>query len=205
MSEEQHKIKQIVIDGAGKSGCYYDGIFCMDDLKSNIDKFYVKPSIPDGHCLLHSIVNSVRTVSNESLSKQGVIDKIRDESLRNIDFYSVGHSDRGIYITEMNNYLDKKIYDSDYADLVPNIIANCLPANLYILICEDGTTSCYTHDIKSRDPQTNINIYLRLTNKHYDALLIKDKNICEHVLLNKHDRSLVSGLTVDHISRSTQT
>ena len=106
-----------------------------------MDKFELIRSSPDGHCLIYAILNGLKHIHDINIPYTELLDKIRSESLSKVMSYSVGHSDVENYISEMNKYLEHKSYNSGYGDIVPIIIANSLPANLYVVVSTGGNLS----------------------------------------------------------------
>ena len=137
-----------------------------------IENFHVKSSSPDGHCLLYSIISGIHFTSGKFLDKSELEDKIRNETLENLHKYSELYETYSILIDEMNDYLYDKIYGSTFGDIVPQIIANVIPANLHIILHDDDSAGSPIH-VMSQISGINIDLFLLKTNEHYDALLYK--------------------------------
>ena len=135
------------------------------------DLFVIKPSAPDGHCLLHSVVSGMSEVTGNVISLPSLLNAIRNETIRDITSLSEIYSSSEMLIKEMDDYLDCKIYNSSYGDIVPQIIANALSANLHIALAVENNNRIIR--VISQCAGEKINLFLYKTDEHYDALIPK--------------------------------
>ena len=91
-------------------------------------------STGDGHCLLHSVASSLWYQANVKVNTEDIINVIRDKittsSLDYIDRFngSIHDSNQCVYA-----YINDKIYNTPFGDLVPEVIANGLNININII------------------------------------------------------------------------
>ena len=98
-------------------------------------RFNIIKSFGDGHCLLYSIIESMRYQHNcIKINLNKLTECITVELLVNKQFYTDStdyRSERNIE-DALNMYIHSRIYDTSFGDLVPIIIANALCVNIAI-------------------------------------------------------------------------
>ena len=156
------------------------------------DKFDIIKSPGDGHCLLYSIIESMRCQLNcTKINLSKLIQCITTELVLNKHFY-IDFTDymSGRNMEDaMNMYIHSRLYDTSYGDLVPIIIANVLCIN--IAIATQNTAHCLL--ITYRDcvmAKCNNTVFISKNQKHYDGMSVNanvssnnlqcECNICCH-------------------------
>lgn len=131
---------------------------------NNIDdtNYAIKKSPPDGHCLLHSIVANV-----ESLTLKQLIDIITTEFYSNLPFYSIFLENPDVIHQQFLNYIHHKQYNSALGDLIPLIISNALNRKIRIF----NEQMQLEHEILSRVILNDSPILVILRHEHYDAII----------------------------------
>ena len=144
--------------------------FCESILHSSrtntSNKLVIHPSPRDGHCLLHSI-KSCLSFTKKSVSLENLLHLIRTEFFANKLLYAAFCPDVNL-VHQLNCYLDHRIYNSQFGDLVPLILANALHLTIRIY---NGDLSNY-RDILPRHSVNPHPLLVRLQHDHYDALTI---------------------------------
>ena len=130
---------------------------------------------PDGHCLIHSVLMCLKHCFSSDRLKftyNGLLDKLRTESLHNMSRYlpAIDNYSWKIMVLEMVCYIYLKAYNSDFGDLVPQILSNAFSVNLFIIVEYPGD-KYYVHLIEPIDKKVNYNIFLHKRDDHYDACL----------------------------------
>ena len=97
----------------------------------------IEKSIPDGHCLLYSVICGMKSQINcpKIYDLNEIVRLMYHETMSNLDMYTDflinGTSTDLIYY--MCLYLYDKVYDTPYGDMVPLVLANDLGLNLIII------------------------------------------------------------------------
>ena len=103
--------------------------------KSSLWNVYsIKKSIPDGHCLLHSVVESLKSQKGrpEPLTVEELLYLVSDETTAHVDCYSQ-------FLIESvrdNSYIYDELYNTPYGDLVPLVLA--IAPNMNIVTISEG-------------------------------------------------------------------
>ena len=151
-------------------------------------KFKTVKSPGDGHCLLHSLVTSLRgqksvhsdlTFANYDINT--LLTKLKEEVLANKQEYLPyieGQSNLNLF-TAMLEYVYRKCYDSAFGDLVPSIMSNALEKNIIIVECETNTLTVTT--VGKQKHCTNDFVVLLKNGHHYDGLVLNQGNKLEDV------------------------
>ena len=126
----------------------------------------------DGHCLLHSIISSVKAQLNE---EQGIrIDHLLQLIISNVfanyKRYSLNFddNDESLLFEGLHQYVYNKHYDSDFGDLVPIII--CEELDIDLIIIEDSNV---THVKPDEHRPDNAPVILHKIRKHYNGIIPK--------------------------------
>ena len=133
----------------------------------------------DGHCLLHSICESLAGQYSD-LTQVGYNELkalIRSEVMNNTTVYLPAIDDNDIkrLKLEMDNYLDYKLYNSSFGDMVPLILAQILSMDLLIIVEERHGffLSCVEPRNRRGEVQKCVFIYKR--GDHYNGIVPKNK------------------------------
>ena len=108
-----------------------------NDLKSGKFWFsyYIVKSPGDGRFIMHSVVNSLNVCAASGVTISDVMKQLTDETVRNsyryIDF--IDGNGRVALLNVLSEYINDKIYDTSFGDLVPVILTNALSVNLLIV------------------------------------------------------------------------
>ena len=135
-------------------------------------KFKIIPTVGDGHCLLHAIVNSwkLQITSSKAPTVHDLLCSIFSEAISNSDKYRLflPNTTQFDYIKSIQRYLILKHYNSNFGDIVPNIISNTLSINLNINDTVNGSSQ--TTVITPDNVTTNYTIYIHRVDEHYSTL-----------------------------------
>ena len=97
--------------------------------------YNIKRSPGDGHCFVHSVKSSL----NSQLGVDITIDKlrvlIRNETVSNINesLTVVDENSQNVLMKGLYNYFERKMYDSTYGNMVPEVTANGFDVNSIIV------------------------------------------------------------------------
>ena len=138
----------------------------------------------DGHCLLYSVVNAWNyQYKFPKLDFQGVKSSIIRETTTHFEIYLPYFEPptRQAIISDMNSYLFKKRYNTQYGDIVLNIVANGLNLNLH-LFDEDkhGSGSFREETVTPYGYKSRHTIVLHRLGDHFNAIVPVKK--IQHVL-----------------------
>ena len=145
-------------------------------------KIYISPG--DGHCFLHSIVRYLNIcMPNMIMSLSALKSIIRSETTSNSHIYNSiyrGSSTTQLF-AEMELYVNNRIFETLFGDLVPLVVANALNSNVIIINKQVNGG----HNMHTVPPNTSAqisgNITVYKTGKHYDACLPKSSARAESV------------------------
>jgi hypothetical protein len=142
-------------------------------IEHNLIKISVKP---DGHCLIHSIVEASKhnQKPEEWFSYEFIKSVIIKEYQKSRSFYgkwidkSVSSLD-----DQIQGYVSNNVFDNDIGDILPLILANAI--NTKIIIFDDCLISKYISVFVPSAKVYNTNpIYLLLKSEHYSLLISND-------------------------------
>ena len=153
------------------STCYgiYETVnksLCTNELW-NICQVYNSPA--DGHCLLHSVVSSLKhqLVPNVDIDTNYVISyEISQHPERYLGF--IKNNDRSVLFDGFRLYAKHKQYDTVFGDHIPLILANVL--NISLIIINESSDGLF----KVETVQTNnecIRLFLHKRADHYNAII----------------------------------
>ena len=96
----------------------------------------IKTSPDDGHCLLHSVITSVKSQLPHYIGHtlQETIAAIESEVSSNfIEYVSLGFEDDSDLQVQMDHYTKFKLYNSNFGDIVPLILSRALDLKITVL------------------------------------------------------------------------
>ena len=99
----------------------------------------ILPSPGDGHCLLHSVVSSYKNQLPHLplLTIEGLKARIFIETANHLNEYTsflvAPLNEPSYMMRQLRVYLESKIYNHDFGDLIPRVIANSLFVSVHIL------------------------------------------------------------------------
>ena len=127
----------------------------------------ITPSKGDGHCLIYSVISSLKGQLNKSTTPEEVKSQIYVESINNITHYLpfIKDASRGRFSTYLRQYILYKRYNNQYGDIAPLVIANALGVTIKIIDEEGGSST----SVSPRKPSTH-SIYVHRTNDHYNGM-----------------------------------
>lgn len=144
------------------------------------DILNVEPSKGDGHCFLYSTVQSFNSQKSpkELLDLNSLVTKIYEETERNASDYlpfieGMSHAN---LIRELDRYINSKISNTDFCDLIPQIVANALPTRLIIMEQSKETNDMSVLELKCKQ-DTDECIVLFKKGLHYDAIVPRTLNV----------------------------
>ena len=133
-----------------------------------------KPVPADGHCILHAFSLGLREIEDHSDYRvASLLPKIREELLRNIEFYApfVGNLD---VVAELDSYVISKSYDSGVVDLMLYVLANATQTSILVFYpLEDNVRTLLIPPSNATARRT---IYISKIGQHYDAILDKENS-----------------------------
>ena len=129
----------------------------------------------DGHCLLYSIITSANSQLPATYCTN--IEKIkalmRNELQLNLENYmpfTVEMTGNDL-IKELDNYIERKIFNSTIGDLAPKIIANALNVGLLIVEQNKINNTSNVTDISSNDNGNNKWVLVHKEGMHYNGII----------------------------------
>ena len=130
-------------------------------------------SKPDGHCLVSSMSTSLRLQHGEIMNNDSLLNKIISETTEIIGLYREFQSSTqtSSLQAQLNNYVERKKYNTRFADCVPLIIANMLHINILIIV---NIGLMYSPKIITRSGNTQRYVYIYKHREHYEGLSLTD-------------------------------
>ena len=128
---------------------------------------------------MHSVVNSLNVCAASGVTIYDVMKQLTDETVRNsyryIDF--IDGNDRVALLNGLSEYINDKIYDTSFGDLVPVILTNALSVNL--LIVENNGVNYDVHFLKCNYPKADHpnTLIIYKIGSHYDSIISIIKSI----------------------------
>ena len=147
--------------------------------KYHCEEVTVIESPKDGHCMITSFRNSLQHSKCRNIpSHQGILVKLRQEIMNNLDFYSdflaLGEND---FISELDRFIKERSYGNPTADIVLVALANAFKTTVSIL---EETQSGYAfetlaknHISPRRINSSQYEILILRKVDHYDAIIGK--------------------------------
>ena len=139
------------------------------------NKFNVVKSPDDGHCLLHSVVESMRSQFNcNNIDIEKLIQCIEKETVENNHFYIVAADDMSNSNLQhgLELYIKSKVSDTRFGDLVPVIIANALCVNIAVVSETSAESRILNYRNCSLISYTNT-IFVSKTDEHYNGMHVR--------------------------------
>ena len=123
----------------------------------------------DGHCLLYSIIESMKSQLDIDINYSELCNRFRKETIDNINYYKdliLINSDIEIQRL-LCAYIDGKNVDTQFGDLIPLILSNVLNVGI-IIIVKNGNS----FDPLVTYPRTNSNgyVYVYKIRDHYEGV-----------------------------------
>ena len=129
---------------------------------------------PDGHCLLHAV--SISMVSQLEVSDTSVdilLKLLEEETINNIEHYKafVVNDYKDKVLQDMFSYINHRVYNTYFGDLVPLILCNALKVNLLKITKNNDkfTTQMIYADCVEKEIDSVVCVYKY--GDHYDALM----------------------------------
>ena len=186
-------------NAADNKSPHHDNNHCLTDVtphhvKQCLDnhtfwvKYFIKPSIGDGHCFIYSLRDSYNSQlkympnTNSSL----LLKKLESETLKNARLYStvIPNKSQAVLLEQMKQYIDYKNYKTLFGDMVPLIMCNALNINL-IVISKRSTgydvMTVNTGDKPGDETILSPHVVLMKCDEHYDACMQ-----CLDIDINNH-------------------
>jgi exonuclease III len=131
----------------------------------------MKVTAPDGHCLLNSVVTSLKHQLpnlHKHLSLKDLVDKIYSEARTNVDLYNITtYGSTELFLKQLDSYLYQRCYNSEVCDVIPIIISKVLHVHLMIVEKRNNNLNC--HQIGDNANQDICIIYKE--NDHYNSII----------------------------------
>ncbi len=120
----------------------------------------VAPSPPDGHCLLHRAVSSLKSQFPEEShpTVSSLASSIKEHTIKNADDYLIYGFAVTKLLAEMHLYVDERIYNTNFGDIVPFILTRIIQKKLCVLDT-DNYGSITTHTLDTNPVASSI-VYL---------------------------------------------
>ena len=142
------------------------------------DNYKVLKCPGDGHCFFHAVVASynAQVNPNNAIENQTLLEQIKVESTSNYDQYVVNYENESIdeFMTDMNNYICHKHYDSLFGDLVLMITSAILHIKIISIGMAAGRMKETEVSYKNQSTESNshtYSVYVYKTGEHYDAII----------------------------------
>ena len=132
-------------------------------------KFALDKSKGDGHCLLYSIISSAASQLALTVELEKLKHLITSEIYSNFKTYlpTIENNSFNVLESQMLDYIDRKVYNSSFGDIVPVICSKVLNIGLCIVSSRESRHRC---EIVFYDDSQPI-IYLYKKNDHYDGIV----------------------------------
>ena len=158
--------------------------------------YQVQKSPGDGHCLLYSVLSSIRSQHDISVNIHDIIKLIKNETLCYYrlydDFIDGEHPDK--LLRGMNEYIYEKRYNSSFGDLVPDILANAMKIDVLILTKDGANYTCdfvySTHDITIDSSHRGVLMLLK-DDDHYDGIVRRPNIVTENECTSNNGNAIV--------------
>ena len=130
----------------------------------------------DGHCILHSVICSYNSQhgAKPSLEMGHLITLIRYEVMDNVTDYipHIDDNSRLKLFTYLNRYINNKVYDTSFGDLVPLIVANAIRMNLVIIDKTNDECKCHIIPVvQNVSPSRANSVIVIKEGEHHNGLL----------------------------------
>ena len=161
---------------------------CLYDVTSLLEngifweKYKINRSPGDGHCLLHSIISSMAFQIKTIITLSELIQAIISETISNSSEYDFINGPSSNLWSGLTAYVDEKIYDTLFGDLVPHIIANAIYVNI-IIVRETESREYTTLHVPCTRVLTESNVVIYKKGKHYDGI---QPDVSEHTKNDCH-------------------
>ena len=130
----------------------------------------VVKSPADGHCLLHSVVSSMKSQlfppleTNTSALLSLIKNEFKSHPERYIRF--IPGNKMSSFYRDFDRYAYSRIYDSKSVDIIPNILCNVFDMKLILFTGQTGITDVYNIE----DGVTSFHFVLQKCGEHYDGI-----------------------------------
>ena len=137
--------------------------------------YKINKSPADGHCMLHSLVTCLNEQLIPYYDRNLLIHKVSEECCANTSRYMpkyIGSASQ--FHHEMKNYMQHRLYKSQFCDLLPRIAANALVKTIVILDRLTNKYQVYVFTPCVNDCVSEISnefVVLHRTVNHYDACI----------------------------------
>ena len=154
----------------------------------------------DGHCLLHSVVNSHNSQhpAAPKLTKEASITSLQGEVSSNVIKYvgfRIDNSSLNLF-SEMKSYVKRKVYDTLFGDAVPLILANVLQMNIIIIKAENTKFECHIVEYESNiAAHIENSIFVYKVGEHYNAIVPLAPRVSANTIASRH--GLLRSITVN--------
>ncbi len=144
----------------------------------NNNKWIIKKSPPDGHCLMHSIVSSFN--SQLPHLKSPTLTSLKADLRNHIhqhftEYFIYGFNEHRIKL-QLKKYIVDKDFDSDLVDIAPLIFARLLRVRVEILDTDrNGTATSHSFDPPTPTPDC---IRLHRRGMHYNGIILSAPPAC---------------------------
>ncbi len=145
------------------------GVISLEKLLED-NGWEIKPSPPDGHCLLHSVITSWGSQLPDlpPISLAALKSNIRREVMSNIDEYLGFRFNKIKLLDQMERYIKYRKFNSDFGDLVPLILAKYL--NVLIRILDTDSSDMVREHLV--DPANcNLSIVIQRRGDHFNGII----------------------------------
>ena len=131
--------------------------------------FYANSTNGDGHCLIYSMIDSMKDQCNIDFNYSNICNRIRTETHDYISYY------KDLLLIESNleiqrllcAYVDGKNFDTRFGDLIPLILSNVLCVSIIIISKNGGS-----YDYFVTYPRINCHgfVFIHKVGDHYEGL-----------------------------------
>ena len=137
---------------------------------SNNDYLLIIPSPGDGHCLLHSVISSCKHQLHHDIDIHCLKSHIFIEANANYALYRqfLETDDNNNFAISLGSYINNKIYNNSFGDILPLIVSNALKINLTIYDQRERNT-LEKIDIHCTQDNPQTTIILHRHGDHYNG------------------------------------
>ena len=149
-----------------------DAALCMVNSRDFWDLYKINKSRADGHCILYSIISSLRSQHGIIVTKSFLQEQIVEECIKNKHIYEYIFLSDGSsvdFATLVYAYVYGKTYGTLFVDILPEIIARRL--SMYVIVLYKHTGQFKYHLCPLISPAQNDKaVFLIKEGDHYNGL-----------------------------------
>ena len=165
--------------------------------------FYLIPSTPDGHCIIHSLVTCLNNTKNGNCCATDLLDLLKSNCILNYSMYlDYFDGDVNHFFKSMKDYVYDNIYDSSFCDLILYIMSNALDTRIVIFDRDQNYDDAiiikpFAWNSDNNDGECE-SLFLSRKHKHYDACISVNDECSKNTsgMSNKFDKCVLGTYSI---------